>query len=59
MIVEILVNYYTKEGKVWVYHRDIEFTAEVKDRPTMLWLESDVARAIRQRGKLLSEAPKS
>jgi hypothetical protein len=59
MIVEILVNYYTKEGKVWVYHRDIEFTAEVKDMCRRTRLESDIARAIRKYGKLLSEVPKS
>ena len=54
--VEIIVNYYTPQGKTWVYHRDVQFTAEVKDKQIMRLLESDIAKAIPKRGKLLEES---
>ena len=55
IMLEIIVNYYTAQGKIWVYHRDVQFTAEVKDEQIMRLLESDVAKAISKRGKLRSQ----
>jgi len=52
IIVEIIVNYYTPQGRVWVYHRDAQFTAEVKDKQIMRLLESDIAQAIPKRGEM-------
>jgi len=56
IMVEIIVNYYTPQGRVWVYHRDVQFTAEVEDKQIMHLLESDIAEAILKRGKLLGES---
>jgi len=56
IMVEIIVNYYTPQGRVWVYHQDARFTAEVKDKQIMRLLESDIAKAIPKRGKLLEES---
>jgi hypothetical protein len=56
MIVEIIVNYYTPQGRVWVYHRDIQLTVEVEDKQAMRQLESDITKAISKRGKPREES---
>ena len=58
IMVEIIVNYYTPQGRVWVYHQDVHFTAEVRNKWVMRLLESDIAQAIPKRGKLLHQESK-
>jgi len=51
IIVQIIVNYYTPQGKVWIYHRGSEHTVDVPDKEIMRELEAEIQRACQRKGK--------